>query len=216
MTLMSQLRRNPRTVAPPSLDRHAAFIDSYFEWLPAHASLDPATRQITVIARSPASPVAIAVGAAGGRFAQRGVGVRAIFAELGADAALAEFCEGVAGAGRYEMARQTVRWARNACLRDAHEQLILGTEMCWSGDCMRREPGKCNALDLYENDAPQVVRLGMLAFDAIWAISEQVPVSRLDPSASIKPSAAHSPDDGDWNSQFSYLRRPDRLTPPPH
>ena len=81
---------------------------------------------------------------------------------------------------------------------------------------MRREPGKCNSLDLYERDAPQAVRLGMLAFDAIWAISEQIPVWRLDPTASVKPSAAYAPDDSDWVSGFSFLRRADRITPPPH
>lgn len=215
MTLMSRIRRNPQKTAPQSLDRHVAFIESYLDSLPRPAAQDPVMRELSIIARSPASPVAVAVRASASRFAQKAIGVRAIFAELGTDGALADFCGATVGVGNATAARKSIRWARNVCLRDAHEQLILGTNMCWSGDCMRREPGKRNALDLYEREAPQVVRFGMLAFEAIWAICETVPASRLDPSASVKPSAAYAPD-ADWISAFTLLRRSDRFTPPPH
>jgi hypothetical protein len=35
--------------------------------------------------------------------------------------------------------------ARHPRLVEAHEQLVLGPETCWIGDCMQRDPAKCDA-----------------------------------------------------------------------
>lgn len=210
MNLMSQLHKKPKGPATPSLARHEAFIDEYIEWLGRAGSGDPAARRISVIARSPMSPVAAAIMSRGAELRRRRVTIQVIVAELGADAALAGLGEAVTGNSRGDGARELVRWARKRCLREAHEQIILGTAMCWSGDSMRREPGKRDGLDLFERDAPKVVRLGLLAFDAIWEISERIPLSRLDPAMTPKPSATYAAQDPDGLSVFSFLRRSER------
>ena len=50
---------------------------------------------------------------------------------------------------------------------------------------------------------------GTLAFDAIWAISEQVPASRLR-TAAAKPAAAETAGEEDGLSAFSFLRKSER------
>jgi hypothetical protein len=52
---------------------------------------------------------------------------------------------------------------------DAHEQLLLGSRMCWSGDVMRRSEERINSLSIFEKDAKKQVSLGRMAFETIWA-----------------------------------------------
>ncbi len=55
---------------------------------------------------------------------------------------------------RGDSAKELIRWARNPRLLDAHEQATSGAAMCWSGDAMRREADKRNALSLFDEEAP--------------------------------------------------------------
>lgn len=207
MNLLSQLQPKKANAFQQAIARHEDFIDKFIEILSTRASPQGDEREVTVIARSPASPVARAVMARGEELRQRGARIKIIFAELGADGEMAACAETLQGLHAGGSARESFRWARNACLLDAHEQLILGSAMCWSGDCMRRDPGKIDALDLFEHDAPKAVKLGVLAFDAIWAICEIVPASRLR----ITPaSAAATNDVAERPSPFSFLRRSER------
>lgn len=216
MNLMSRLQGKKESTASKALARHDAFIGQFLERLSSRRKNEPAERYVSIIARSPASPVVSAIVARRDDLRERGASVQAIFADLGPDGLLAECADTLAGLCIGSDARESFRWARNACLMDAHEQLILGTSMCWSGDCMRREPGKVDALDLFESDAPKVVRLGTLAFDAIWAISDPVPAARLRGAASAKPSASYAARDQGRLSAFSFLRKPERANPLAH
>ncbi len=213
MNLMSQLRNNKKTVETTAFERHDAFISLFLESLADKTGAGSRNRTISIIARSPESPVVKAIISRSDELKQHHASVQAIFADMSAEGALAEFSGALSGLNAGAHACDNIRWARNACLKDAHEQLILGTEMCWSGDCMRREPGKCNSLDLFEAAAPGVVRLGILAFDAIWAISEPVSASRLRAS---KPSAAYAAGHEARLSAFSFLRKSDRSSPIAH
>jgi hypothetical protein len=210
MNLMSRLQSKKKSTAGTAMMRHDAFIGEFLDRLSSKRKPDPTERYVSIIARSPASPVVSAVIARRDELTERRAGVQAIFADLGPDGLLAECAEALDGLCIGFDARESFRWARNACLMDAHEQLILGTSMCWSGDCMRREPGKVDALDLFEIDAPKVVRLGTLAFDAIWAISDPVPSARLRTATRAKPSASYGGHDDGRLSAFSLLRKPER------
>ena len=75
----------------------------------------------------------------------------------------------------HEPAHELIRWARNPRLLEAHEQVTYGEAMCWSGDAMRRDADKRNALDLVRRGSSGAVRLGRLAFEALWAASSLVP-----------------------------------------
>ena len=216
MNLMSQLHNKKENALDMALARHDAFITRYLGWLADRPGHETDGRVITILARSPESPVAAAVLARSDELHRSGATIQAIFADLGEDGALAAFCEAIAPPAKDRNPGDSIRWARNACLRHAHEQLILGTTMCWSGDSMRREPGKRDCLDLFEAEAPQVVRLGALAFDAIWAISDPAPASRLSAAAIAKPSAAYGAGDEERWSAFSFLRKSDRANPLAH
>ena len=53
--------------------------------------------------------------------------------------------------------------------------MTYGETMCWSGDAMRRDADKRNALTLFDEKLPERCRLGRLAFEALWAASSLVP-----------------------------------------
>lgn len=215
MNLTTRLYNKKNNEADTARARHSTFFAQYFDQLARQPERHMEGRQVSIIACSPESPVAGATLLQSGMLKQYGVSVRAIFSDLGTDGALAEFGNAIADLADMADARDLVRWARHNCLKEAHEQLILGTDMCWAGDCMRRKPGKRDSLDLFENDAPRVVRLAGQAFDAIWDLSEAVPLSRIT-TATVKPSAAFAAGHEGRMSAFSFLKKPDRNNPAPH
>ena len=87
-------------------------------------------------------------------------------------------------------AHDLIRWARNPRFLEAHEQVTYGAAMCWSGDAMRRGADKRNALVLIE-EGSDAVRLGRLAFAALWQGSSAVPMRRLIGPACVRPSGAY-------------------------
>ena len=59
---------------------------------------------------------------------------------------------------------------------------------------MRRDADKRNALSLFEDEASGMVRLGQLAFEALWSASTAIAERRLIGPASPKPSGAYERD----------------------
>jgi hypothetical protein len=86
---------------------------------------------------------------------------------------------------------QLIRWARNPRLLDAHEQVTYGDTISWSGDAMRRDADRRNALTLFGEATPDMVRLGRIAFEALWAASSLVPERHLIGRSAPKPSGAY-------------------------
>lgn len=214
MNLMSQLHNGKQKAAAKAQARHDAFIAQYLDRLAEQPLDEAATPRISLIARSPLSPVAAALLARSDDLKPHRPSVSAIFAELGPEGAIAEFREGIAGLDVPAGTGEPIRWARNTRLHEAHEQLLLGTDMCWSGDCMRREPGKPDSLDLFETQAPKAVRLGVLAFDAIWAISQQVPASRLGVTSAAGSPSPRTQSDEERLSLLSGRQKTARMNPP--
>jgi len=207
MTLLSQLRKDTPSASDQALARHEAFIAQFLERLDSGSDSGAGSRHVTLLARSPHSPVAGALLSQAEGLRARDMVLRLIFAQLGEGSAVADFAEFLTEVTGAADARDHIRWARNKSLWDAHEQITLGRAMCWSGDCMRREPGKRNSLDLFEADAPQTVRLGLLAFDAIWAIADPLPLSAASRDCGVKPSAAYAPAHEESLSALSFLNK---------
>lgn len=216
MNLMAKLHTKKNSAKASAQERHNNFIARFLESLAAQPDASPETRHISIIARSPSSPVIAALVSHRESLKLLGISVQAIFADMTPETALAEFAATLSELHDGDEAHRNIRWARNACLKDAHEQLILGTTLCWSGDCMRREPGKCDSLDLFEEDAAGAVRLGNLAFDAIWSISQTVSASRLHAKVFHKPSGAYAAGHEGRLSAFSFLRKSDSSSPIAH
>lgn len=149
---------------------------------------------LTMILRSAGSdPVKALVGMKG---ALRNAGVRAkvILARLEPEDDLKQLFASLSELAPHEPAPELIRWARNPRLLDAHEQVTYGEAMCWSGDALRRDADRRNALSLFDEEAPDTVRLGRLAFRALWAASSLVPERRLLGSATARPSGAYEQD----------------------
>ena len=61
-----------------------------------------------------------------------------------------------------------VRWAKHPRLIEAHEQLVLGPETCWIGDCMRRDPAKCDAYESYVEGCGEAAGCAAVSFERLW------------------------------------------------
>lgn len=79
--------------------------------------------------------------------------------------------------------RSDVRWARRPRLVEAHEQLVLGPTVCWIGDCMRRDPAKCDAFETYVEGCGEAAGCAAVSFERLWIVSE--PVRRIAPMAPV-------------------------------
>jgi hypothetical protein len=144
-----------------------------------------------MILRSPGSDPAKALVGMKGALQHAGVGAKVILARLEPEDDLKQLFASLSELAPQEPAPELIRWARNPRLLDAHEQVTYGGAMCWSGDAMRRDADRRNALTLFDEEAPDTVRLGRLAFGALWAASALVPERRLLGPATARPSGAY-------------------------
>ena len=60
------------------------------------------------------------------------------------------------------------RLARDPRLLAAHEQLTLTPTCNWVGDCMRRDPGKRDALERFAPNCAQTGAHAIRSFESLW------------------------------------------------
>ncbi|ODA66008.1 hypothetical protein A7A08_03152 [Methyloligella halotolerans] len=163
--------------APLEHSRHLSAMTRFVER--ARQATDPKERSLTLILRSAASGPAKALLSLGSEIREAGVMPKIILAKLEPReeleqlaALMTEIYGGTSDSG-------AIRWTKNPKLLDAHEQAILGTTQCWSGDAMGRDPSRRNSLSLFAADAPDMVRLAELGFTALWHAAEPVSERRL-------------------------------------
>ncbi len=152
--------------------RFDPFFDVYGLSLKQQAGLE--SRAITLIARSPASPPAQALAMNLGRFQPLSVEVRIIFAQIAPAGALNFIAQALSAACR-QPPEETVRWAKNRALLDAHERLTLGRTLCWTGDSMRRSEDSRSAIDRVDDGTPCVIGEANASFEALWGVSKPLP-----------------------------------------
>lgn len=168
------------------LDRHIGAMSKFLEL--ARQTADPKERSLTLILRSAASGPAQALLGMADEIRESGVMPKIILAKLDPCedlvqlAALMAEIYGSSSSG-------AIRWAKNPKLLDAHEQVILGTSQCWSGDAMGRDPSRRNSLSLFADDAPDMVHLAELGFTALWHAAEPVSERRLMAAVSRRQAA---------------------------
>jgi hypothetical protein len=146
---------------------------------------------LTMILRSPEADPAKALIGMTGALQRMGARARVILAKIEPDDELRKLFASLSTLGRLEPDDRLIRWARNPRLLDAHEQVTYGDALCWAGDAMRRDADKRNALTLFEEEGSDAVRLGRLAFEALWNASSPVPRRRLIGPETACPSAAY-------------------------
>ncbi len=161
------------------IKRFNDFFVSYFDKLEMLDDTIANDLIVTLLARAPASPVAQAVQRHADRLEGLGVDLRVIFAKIDPASDFASFAEVNGLYSGDKCLDASIRWAKNPALLDAHEQLVLGESHCWSGDSMRRSPDARFALDMFEFASTTTVKLGEMAFDGLWSISDAIPNSRF-------------------------------------
>ncbi len=135
---------------------------------------------MTVLARSFESPVlkALAAHAEAIRDARIEVRVIAVLAE-GA-------CEEISAL----LAGVQVRSGCDVRLLDAHEQLAIGGRVAWIGDCMRREPTKRDAYEIYSGDCAETAALAHRSFDRLWSFAGTGKPDTLVAAQDVVPTPA--------------------------
>ena len=185
------------------LNRHLKILAQFVERV-ANNGGEP--RSLTMILRSAASCPARALIAKAQDLASAGISARLVVAKLEPDQELRQLFTSLSELSPEQPAKDLIRWARNPRLLDAHEQVTYGASMCWSGDAMRRDADKRNALNLFEPTAPGTARLGRLAFEALWSAATVVAERRLSGPATAKPSGAHEGETESRVAAVSTLR----------
>ncbi len=181
----------PSDLKQADLDRHIEMIARFVR----NAAADEQAF-LTMILRAPDSLPALAMLRMKDALQRGRVTARIVLAKIEPDDSLRQLHACLAELAPNRPAHELLRWARNPRLLDAHEQVTYGDAMCWTGDAMRREADKRNALTLLSEAAPDAIRLGRLAFDALWSASMPVPSAHLNgrahPAGSYQPSAEAS------------------------
>jgi hypothetical protein len=184
MGFLSAFQKQPLHDGGPSVERFCQLLSRHLH--NADRGLSLRDRSITLIARSPAMAAVRALIIHAGEIQRQQLAVQVIFAKLAPVETLSE----LAGALQLVDPRHTgsgrIRFIKNAALLDAHEQMVLGTALCWTGDMLRRLEESRNRLDIVEEGAPGPVRLAELSFNAIWAASKPVPARALTGAALLQ------------------------------
>jgi hypothetical protein len=139
--------------------------------------------QLMIVARSVDSPVVKAVFSLADELSLGGLCVRLILAQLEGEGLPEEWGTGALAFG-YE-----IRWARHPRLIEAHEQLVIDPLTCWIGDCMRRDPAKCDAFESFVEDCGEAAGCAMVSFERLWVASEPVARAMRTPAGSPAPQA---------------------------
>lgn len=170
------------------------FIGYYLDRTSVSVDTDGRVRHGTLIARSPASPVARALMAVANELNSLHISLEVAFARLEPTEPMAEWAAlSQTAPGRHPAV--ILRWAARPPLLEAHEQLVLGLNMSWTGDCMRREPETRDAYELYDTFHQEAAARSTQSFRALWNACQPMPASVLGRGQTIASEmpAAQSP-----------------------
>ena len=161
------------------------FLGFYLDRLFADWVDRPEHHALTLLARSPASPAARAVISNSPDLLAAGVKMRIIFSTLEPSECMSDWSDLALIAAESDVA-QSVEIARlgHAGLVDAHEQLVLGADMSWCGDSMRRDPLHRDTVEVYDPCCPATAGQSVRCFDALWSRSEVIKVVASNTRAS--------------------------------
>jgi hypothetical protein len=113
------------------------------------ASGDTAPACITLLARAPDSPVARAVASMATELTGANISLTAVLLDLDA------FTEEPGRPSILDMSNADIRVLADPRFTSAHEQMVLSANIMWLGDCMRRDPAKRDAFELFHHDNPE-------------------------------------------------------------
>ncbi len=207
MRFNSQDLQHQNSADSLSQNRHESYFKQYFQWLDEEQPADLTARQVTIIARSPSSPVMQALTSAADDLSNRSISIQVVFSDVDPEKALRDAWSVLSELSKNSEHGDLVRWANAPGVLEAHEQMILGQNMCWLGDAMRREPGRRDGFDLFETDAPRTCRIGIQSFAAMWKFAKPVPKWLLQDSGDRRPNATYAGPDHRALATLSFFRQ---------
>lgn len=189
-----------------SQNRHESYFRTYLQWLDETGPDDASERQVLIVAKSPASPVVLAMQAMTEEFSSREIGVKVVFSDVDPERALQSAWEVISDLSNGRDHSDLIKWASSPGILEAHEQMILGTQMCWLGDAMRREPGRRDGFDLFEADAQENSARALKSFTAIWNFATPLPGWMLREAQERRSSASMAGPDARALATLSFFR----------
>lgn len=143
--------------------------------------------EITLVARATDSPVASALAAA--IVASGRVDVRLSVILFDIDTIV----EDHSSASILDVAGAEFRMLQDVRFVAAHEQLVISTTRVWIGDCMRRDPNKRDAFELYQNDNKASSADAAKSFSRLWRRARPLERSVRRTLTSAVIAAGHTP-----------------------
>lgn len=126
------------------------------------------THCYTLLARAPDSPVARAMACLAGELAAANVTVRALLLDLDG------YSDEPGRASLLEMTNTDIRLLSDPRFTAAHEQLVLGGGRLWLGDCMRRDPAKRDAFEIFHDHDMAAATHASVSFTRLWTGAQAV------------------------------------------
>lgn len=139
----------------------------------ASGNLEPVT--FTLLVRAPDSPAARVIAAMAGELESAGVSVNAVLLDVDT------YTEEPGRPSILDMKNADLRVLSDARFTAAHEQLVLSGHCMWLGDCMRRDPSKRDAFEMFHHDNADATNHAAISFSRIWACAQTL--RRLRPLA---------------------------------
>ncbi len=164
------------TYRPAPLLQAASRFDALFDvyGLSLKHLADAEQQTLTLIAQSPLSPAAQALAVNLARFQPKSLRVQIVLAQIAPSNALNFLVEALREACT-DGPEVLIRWAKDKALLEAHERLLLGRALCWTGDAMRRSSDARCAIDRIEDCTDSVFQEVSASFSAIWRASKPLP-----------------------------------------
>jgi hypothetical protein len=161
-----------RPVVMTRTDKEGRLKDFFSEGLALRAE-DPARDDsVTAFLRNPDSPAARALCAVYFDGRAEGARIRILICDTHADDPMATSVLDISGAEFRVFAEP--RFAA------AHEQLVIGANRVWIGDCLRRDPTKRDAFELYHANDAAARLFAAVSFERLWARGRPIKPARAE------------------------------------
>lgn len=142
-------------------DKETRLKDFIVESLTALAEGPGGNGSITMLVRSVDSPAARALAAALAELPLLPLDIRVILADTRIEDATLPSLRDNAGI--------EFRLLTDPRFGASHEQLVVGRTHAWIGDCLRRDPNKRDAFELYHKADPVARKCAAVSFENLWS-----------------------------------------------
>ncbi len=147
-------------------------IDQFLNIL-SEQNLNPSQNTLTLIARSAESCIAKALYNHKEQLKAHDIHLKVIFTRLTASQDLNNWL--LPDQSPCTKPEQSIRWAKQNNLSDAHEQLTLGSVCSWSGESMRRDVNARFGFYMFDKSCKTSAIRAQRSFKALWKLSQTIP-----------------------------------------